>query len=135
MNNRWRKAAASLRPPRVPHVLIARSKGMPFGYVFPSSGTVVIDDAIGLVAGARHPAEARAFIEFVGSVDGQLLAADRVFRLPARHDLPPDRVPAWVAEVERTMKVEAMDWPLLTREGAEWMGYWDQHVRNTGRPQ
>ena len=117
----------------LPDVLIARSKGMPFGYVFPSSGTVVIDDAIALVAGAQHPKEARMFIEFVGSVDGQILAAEKVFRLPARRDLPADRIPAWVAEVERTMKVEPMDWALLTREGAEWMGYWDQHVRNTGR--
>ncbi len=117
----------------LPDVLIARSKGMPFGYVFPSSGTVVIDDAIALVAGAPHPQEAKAFIEFVGSIEGQILAADRVFRLPARHDLPPERVPAWVAEVERSMRVEPMDWGLLTREGAGWMGYWDQHVRNTGR--
>ncbi|MDZ4863764.1 MAG: extracellular solute-binding protein [Gemmatimonadota bacterium] len=117
----------------LPDILIARQKHMPFGYTFPSSGTVVIDDAIALVRNARHPATAQEFIEFVGSVDGQLLAAAGVFRLPARHDLPPDRMPAWVAAVERDMKVEPMDWALLTREGAGWMGYWDQHVRNTGK--
>lgn len=117
----------------LPDVLISRSKGMPFGYVFPSSGTVVIDDAIALVAGAPHPEAAKLFIDYVGSVDGQILTAEKVFRLPARHDLPADRIPAWVASVEREMKVEPMDWDLLTREGAGWMGYWDQHVRNTGR--
>lgn len=117
----------------LPDILIARSKGMPFGYVFPRSGTVVIDDAIALVRGARHPEAARTFIEFAGSVDGQLLAAEGVFRLPARHDLPADRVPAWVAEVEASMVVEPMDWALLTREGSTWMGYWDQKVRNTGK--
>jgi iron(III) transport system substrate-binding protein len=117
----------------LPDILISRSKGMPFGYTFPSSGTVVIDDAIALVRNAPHPDAARLFYEYVGSVDGQLLAAERVFRLPARHDLPPERVPGWVAEVERTMKVEPVDWDLLVREGANWMGYWDQHVRNTGR--
>jgi iron(III) transport system substrate-binding protein len=106
---------------------------MPFGYVFPRSGTAVIEDAIALVRGARHPDEAKAFTEYVGSVEGQLIAAERVFRLPARHDLPLDRVPAWVAEVERAMVVEPIDWGLLAREGAKWMGYWDQHVRNTGR--
>jgi hypothetical protein len=26
-----------------------------------------------------------------------------------------------------------MDWQLLAKEGAAWMGYWDQHVRGTGR--
>ena len=39
----------------LPDILISRSKGMPFGYVFPRSGTVVIDDAVGLVRGAGTP--------------------------------------------------------------------------------
>jgi iron(III) transport system substrate-binding protein len=117
----------------LPDILIARSKGMPFGYVFPRSGTVVIDDAIALVRNARHPRAARDFYEYVGSIEAQLLAAEKVFRLPARHDLPLDRVPAWVAEVEREMVVEAMDWELLARDGAIWMGYWDQQVRGTGK--
>jgi iron(III) transport system substrate-binding protein len=118
----------------LPDILISRSKGMPFDYVFPRSGTVVIDDAIGLVRGSRHPAAAKAFIDFVGSVEGQLLAARAVYRLPARHDLPPDSVPAWVAEVEREMVVADVDWPLLAREGSAWMSYWDRHVRGSGRP-
>jgi iron(III) transport system substrate-binding protein len=117
----------------LPDILIARSKGLPFGYVFPRSGTVVIDDAIGLVRGSRHPEAAQAFIDYVGSEEAQLLAAREVFRLPARHDLPPDQVPAWVADVERQMTVYPMDWPLLAREGAAWMGYWDRHVRGTGK--
>jgi iron(III) transport system substrate-binding protein len=117
----------------LPDILISRSKGMPFDYVFPRSGTVVIDDAIGLVRGGRHPEAAKRFIEYVGGTEAQLLAADKVFRLPARHDLPPDRVPAWVAEVEREMRVAPMDWKLLARDGAAWMGYWDRHVRGTGK--
>ena len=116
-----------------PDILISRSKGMPFDYIFPRSGTVVIDDAIGLVRGGRHPDAARAFIDFVGSEEGQLLAADRVYRLPARRNLPPERVPAWVAGVERGMVVANVDWELLAREGPAWMGYWDRHVRGTGR--
>ena len=117
----------------LPDILIGRSKGLPFDYVFPRSGTVVIEDAIGLVRGSRHPEAARAFIDYVGSEAAQLLAAERVFRLPARRDLPPDRVPAWVTDVDREMKVTPMDWALLSREGAAWMGYWDRHVRGTGR--
>ncbi len=117
----------------LPDVLISRSKGMPFDYVFPSSGTVVIDDAIGLVRGCRHVEAAKAFIDYVGSEEGQLLAAERVFRLPARRDLPRERIPAWVAQVERRMVVAHMDWDLLARNGTAWMGYWDRHVRNTGK--
>lgn len=114
-------------------ILISRAKGMPLDYVFPRSGTVVIDDAIGLVRGSRHPAEARAFIDYVGSSEAQLLTAREVFRLPARTDLPPDSVPSWVAEVGREMVVANMDWDLLSRFGPAWMSYWDQHVRGTGR--
>ena len=114
-------------------ILISAAKGMPLGYVFPRSGTVVIEDAIGLVRGSRHPDAARAFIDFVGGEEAQLLAAREVFRLPARDDLPPDSVPYWVAEVKREMIVADMDWDLLSRQGAEWMSYWDQHVRSTGK--
>lgn len=117
----------------LPDILISQGKGMPFGYVFPRSGTVVIDDAIALVRGSRHAAAAQAFIDYVGEPEALLLAARRVYRLPARRDLPVDSLPAWVAEVERTMSVVPMDWPLLAREGAGWMSYWDQHVRGTGK--
>lgn len=118
----------------LPDILISRSKGMPFGYRFPTSGTVVIDDAVALVRGSRHPEAAKAFIDFVGGAQAQLLAAREVFRLPARTDLPTDSVPAWVADVEREMVVAEVDWALLAEQGAGWMAYWDQHVRGTGRP-
>ncbi len=116
----------------LPDILISRSKGMPFDYTFPRSGTVVIEDAIGLVRGSRHPEAARAFIDFVGAEEAQLLAAREVYRLPARRDLPADQVPAWVAEVESDMVVADMDWELLSRNGSAWMSYWDRHVRGTG---
>jgi iron(III) transport system substrate-binding protein len=114
-------------------ILISRAKGLPLGYVFPRSGTVVIDDAIGLVRGSRHPAAARVFIDYVGSRDAQLLTAREVFRLPVRTDLAPDSVPSWVTQVEREMVVADMDWQLLSRDGQAWMSYWDQHVRGTGK--
>ncbi|HSM16115.1 MAG TPA: extracellular solute-binding protein [Gemmatimonadales bacterium] len=114
-------------------ILISRSKGAPFGYVFPKSGTVVIEDAIGLVRGARHPNAAKRFIDFVGSREAQLLTARGVFRVPARHDLPLDSLPDWVSDVERDMVVATMDWDQLARDGPAWMSYWDQHVRGTGK--
>jgi iron(III) transport system substrate-binding protein len=116
----------------LPDILISRAKGLPFDYVFPTSGTVVIDDAIAIVRGAPHPDAARAFVEFVGGREAQILAARDVFRLPARTDLAEEDVPAWVAEVNREMHVAAMDWELLAREGSGWMAYWDQHVRGSG---
>ena len=117
----------------LPDVLIDRQRGLPLDYVFPSSGTVVIDDAIGLVRGTRHAAAAQRFIDWAASDEALLLAARHVFRLPARRDLPKDSIPEWIAGVEREMKETEVDWGLLAREGPAWMAYWDQRVRNTGK--
>ena len=114
-------------------VLIDQARGLPLGYVFPRSGTVVIDDPVALVRGAKHPAAAGAFIDFVGSTPALLLTARKIFRLPARRDLPPDSVPEWIGQVEREMITAPVDWSLLASQGAGWMAYWDQHVRGTGR--
>lgn len=113
-------------------MLIGRAKGQPFGYVFPASGTVVIEDAIGLVRGARHPEAAKAFIDFVATDEALLLTAREVFRLPARSDLPADSIPAWIAEVEADMVPVPMDWARLAGDGPAWMAYWDEHVRGKG---
>lgn len=117
----------------LPDVLIAQSKGMPFDYTFPTSGTVVIDDAIGVVRGTKHRQAAEAFLEFIGSPAMQIYTAAHHWRLPARHDLPLDSVPAWVADVEQRMVTAPMDWSMLAINGTAWMRYWDQRVRGTGK--
>ena len=117
----------------LPDVLIDTKRGLPLDYLFPKSGTVVIDDAIGLVRGARHPEAAKRFIDWVGEQAAVLLAVRQVFRLPARGDLPADSLPDWVRDVEGRMVEADLDWAMLAREGAGWMGYWDRRVRNTGK--
>jgi iron(III) transport system substrate-binding protein len=117
----------------LPDVLLSRQRGLPIGYIFPTSGTVVIADAIGIVRGARHPESAKAFVDLIGTMELQLAAARDAYRLPARLDLPPDSLPEWVREVRREMKVADVDWDLIARHGAEWMRYWDEHIRGRGR--
>ncbi len=117
----------------LPDVLIDRGRGLPLDYVFPSSGTVVIDDAIGLVRGARHAEAAKRFIDWAACDEALLLAIRGVFRLPARRDLHADSLPPWIIEVEQRMQETEVDWGLLAREGPKWMAYWDSHVRNTGK--
>ncbi|HEY3221931.1 MAG TPA: extracellular solute-binding protein [Gemmatimonadales bacterium] len=116
----------------LPDVLISRRRGMPIGYVFPKSGTVAIEDGIAVVRRAKHLAAARAYMDFVGSVEMQLAAAREVYRLPARLDLPADSLPDWVRDVRRRMVVADVDWNFLAERGPEWMRWWDQHVRGTG---
>jgi iron(III) transport system substrate-binding protein len=107
-------------------------RGAPLGYRFAKSGTPVIDDSLGLIKGAQHPAEAKAFIEYVGSVEAQELAARDAFRLPARTDIPPERLPQWAQEVLRDLVPAGVDWELIAKNGQEWMATWDRTVRSHG---
>jgi iron(III) transport system substrate-binding protein len=116
----------------LPDVLLEMKHSPGLAYVFPASGTPVIDDAIGIVAGARHPREAKAFLEWVGSREAQRLAADRAFRLPARTDIPPEELPEWARDVQKRMVPAKLDWALLEREGPGWMATWDREVRGRG---
>jgi iron(III) transport system substrate-binding protein len=116
----------------LPDILIAKDQGLPFGWAFPSSGTVVIHDPVAIVRGTKHRREAEELVELVGSVEGQLLTAREAHRLPARTDLPAGEVPDWVARVDREMVAAPVDWKRLAKEGASWMGEWDSTVRGRG---
>jgi iron(III) transport system substrate-binding protein len=113
-------------------MLWQKQRGAPLDYGFPASGTPVIDDSIGLVKGAPHPREAQAFIDFVGSVAGQELAARQAYRLPARTDLPAARLPAWAQEVLRSLVPARVDQALIESHEQEWMMTWDRSVRGHG---
>lgn len=113
----------------LPDVLLNIRDGLQLGYLFPKSGTPVIPDAIGIVRGTRHRELARAFVEYIGSQEAQLLAAREVARLPARTDLPAESLPAWTREVRSRMVAADMDWALLDQKGPDWMTYWDRNVR------
>ena len=112
--------------------LLERARGVPFGYRFATSGTPVIDDSVALIGGARHRAAALAFIEYVGSGEAQLLAAERAFRIPARTDLPPERLPEWARAALAEMVAAVYDEALATEKGPEWMSLWDRTVRGKG---
>jgi iron(III) transport system substrate-binding protein len=115
----------------LPDTLLERQRGSPLQYVFPKSGTPVIDDSIGLVAGCRHPELAKQFIDFVGSKALERLAAEKTFRLPARADLGAE-LPAWARDVEAQMVPAEIDWPLVEKDGAAWMSTWDRTIRGKG---
>jgi iron(III) transport system substrate-binding protein len=116
----------------LPDVLLNIRDGFQLGYVFPRSGAPVIPDAIGIVRGTRHRDLARQFVEYIGSVEAQLMAARQVARLPARNDLPADSLPEWTREVRARMRKADVDWSQLEAHGADWMTYWDRNVRGRG---
>jgi iron(III) transport system substrate-binding protein len=109
-----------------------RKRGAPLDFVFPTSGTPIIVDSIGLVAGAPHGERARQFIDWVGSREAQLLAAREVLRIPARNDLPRDELPEWARRVLDEIVPADFDRGLVERFGADWMRTWDREIRGRG---
>lgn len=116
----------------LPDTLFEAARG-PLGYTFPASGTPVIDDAVGLVRGAKHPEEAKALIEWLGSLEAQELAAAKAYRLPARTDIPAEELPEWARGVEKALVPAKIDWDRIGREGSSWMSRWDREVRGKGK--
>jgi len=114
-------------------MLFLQQRGAPVGYAFADSGTPVIADSIGLVAGARHPDPARKFIEWIGSPEALALTAERAFRLPARSDLGADALPTWARDALAEIRPADVDWDLIASEGNNWMAEWDRSVRGQGR--
>ncbi len=112
--------------------LLLEQRGTPIGYNFPTSGTPVIDDVIGLVAGAPHAEAARGFIEWIGEEEALTLAAREAFRLPARNDLPAGSLPDWAQRALAEIRPAEIDWKLLGEKGQEWMRRWDREVRSKG---
>lgn len=104
--------------------------GYPFGFVIPSDGTPVLNDAIALVRGGPNQAVARDFYEFVTSDSAIVNQANTYFRIPARTDLDPALLPDWIKDSE--INVMPIDWQHLTAEGARWMSYWDENIKGRG---
>lgn len=115
----------------MPDILLQRSVyNYPFDYIIPKSGTVVVTDAIALISGARHAELARRFYEFVTSQEALIEMAHKYYRIPARNDIPADRLPRWMRV---KYKILPIDWELFASKEAEWMAYWDSHIRNQNK--
>jgi iron(III) transport system substrate-binding protein len=106
---------------------------IPVKWVVPASGTPVLVEGLAIVKGAEHPEVARRFYEFVTSDSAMHAAANEFLRIPARTDLPPDSLPAWIRDAKRTMKTMPVDRQLLADSLDVWMRYWDANIRNRGK--
>jgi len=132
LHEKLRRGEGALTIWELTDTLLERRRGAPFGFRFATSGTPVIDDAIGLVAGAPHREAAVAFLEWAGSEEALTLAAEQAFRIPARTDLPPERLPEWARDALAAMRPAVYDEALAAREIAGWMARWDRSVRGRG---
>jgi iron(III) transport system substrate-binding protein len=106
---------------------------IPVTYVIPASGTPILVDAIAVVKGAKHPQLAEQFYEFVTTPEALETAAQKFYRIPARTDIPLDKLPPWVREAKTKITPMPLDRALLAQHLDEWMKYWDANIRNRNR--
>jgi iron(III) transport system substrate-binding protein len=134
MYERLRRGEALITLYNMPDIAtLERRTGAPVAYVLPASGTPVLVDAIAVLRGARQPALARALLRVRDDPAALLHAADSLQRIPARTDLPRDRLPRWMAEAEAALRPFEADRRLLGDSLDTWMRYWDANVRNRYR--
>ncbi|HEU4720175.1 MAG TPA: extracellular solute-binding protein [Gemmatimonadaceae bacterium] len=112
--------------------LAARTQ-TPVGYVFPTSGTPLLVDAIALVRGSKQPAVAKQFYEYVTTPAAFEDAAVKFLRIPARSDLPAVSLPEVVRRAVTELKPMPLDAALLADSLDVWMKYWDSNIRNSQR--
>ena len=112
---------------------IQRRLGLPIDYVIPASGTPVLVDGIAVVRGTRQSDAARRYYEFVTTREAMVTAAERFMRIPARTDIDPEALPAWVREAREEIVPMQLDQALLEARLDEWMRYWDANIRNASR--
>lgn len=116
----------------LPDVVIqVQTNGYPFGYVIPKSGTPLITDCIAIVKGTKNREEAERFYEFVTSREALVYQAHHFHRIPARDDIGPEELPAWIATLD--VKPMPLDWKMITEHERSWMKYWDERIKGTGR--
>src|SRR5204863_3252550 len=104
----------------MPDVKLYQSKGLPLAYTIPSSGSPVVIDAIAVVRGAPHEAEAQRFYEFVTTRESLAHAAQNYYRIPVRTDMDRNLLPAWMNEPFTRLP---LDWDLLRKQGGDWLRY------------
>ncbi|MCA9743627.1 MAG: extracellular solute-binding protein [Deferribacteres bacterium] len=115
----------------MPDMLLQKNvNNLPFGYVVPKSGTVVVTDCIALVAGGKNSERAKLFYEFVTSEKAFIEQANKFYRIPSRKDLPKEQLPEWMRE---ELKVLPIDWKIFSEKSDEWIKYWDENIRNQGK--
>jgi len=107
----------------------------PIAYVIPEAGTPVVVDGVAVVRGTRRPDLARAFVEYVGSREAVIEAAEGFFRIPARTDLEPEELPEWLQEALPRIRPMDVDPEVIRERTPEWMRHWDNHIRRRGRAQ
>ncbi len=110
----------------MPDAVLQRERnGSPFDFYLPKP-TPVLTEAIAIVKGAPHRKNAELFYEFVTTADALVHQAEAYAKVPARKDIDPKRLPAWIAR--ETIEPMAIDWEKFAGQEQKWMERWEKEV-------
>ena len=102
----------------------------PFDYVIPKSGTPILVEGLAILANCKHPELAKQFYEFITTSESFIIQAEKYFRIPARRDIPKEKLPKWIVETE--IKAMDIDWQVFSKKSKEWMKYWNENIKGAG---
>jgi iron(III) transport system substrate-binding protein len=110
----------------LPDIVLQRDRnGYPFGYVVPD-GAPVLTEGIAIVEGAPNREWAEKFYEFVTAQEALVHQAKAYGKIPARTDIDPWLLPAWIAELD--FEPMPIDWEAFAEREQDWMQAWEQQV-------
>lgn len=110
--------------------LLLKSQGYPFDYVIPAGAPVPVEP-IALIKGAPNPEGAKKLYDFINDPEQLILMANERFRLPARTDLPTEKLPAWMREMN--LKPGDVDWAVIDKNMDEWIARWDAEIKGKNK--
>src|SRR5262249_47120762 len=128
LNQKIERGEAALTVWNLTDIVFQRERyGYHFEAIVPERDVPVITDSLALVRGSHALDLARRFHEFATSIDSCVRLANAHFRIPARRDVPRDRLPAWQAELH--YEPENVDWAAISKLEPGWMKLWESEVR------
>jgi iron(III) transport system substrate-binding protein len=104
-------------------------KKMPFGYVIPKSGAILLVDGVAVIKNAKHPKAATKFLELLFDTQVRAELANKYFQIPT---VPMDKAqqPAWMKDLD--LKPLDLQWDVMAANEKTWIEYWDQNIKGKG---
>ncbi|MEW9081958.1 extracellular solute-binding protein [Caldanaerobacter subterraneus] len=106
-------------------------KHMPLDFAIPESGVPMLVDGVAIVKNAKNVDGAKKFMEVLFEPDTQLMLSEKVFQIPTRSDLPKEKMPEWLKNLN--LKAMDIDWEVLNKNVAAWIQRWEQEVKGKGK--
>lgn len=108
---------------------LKKTRGKSVDFVLPRESMVNVEP-VALIKNNPNPEAAKLFYDFVNDPEQLILMAQERDRIPARTDIPRDKLPDWMRELKLTpMKFDMAEFEANIEE---WMHRWDSEIKGKG---